>query len=307
MHTTGPNQAGAHGSTGPERGNTDPERGNVHDDDDSQPPQVELGTTIGDGLPPVPAKLVAKIVRGDFIAMHELLPECLADSGDPSKSGSKSRAKKRSQELSTWLQCYALYVGVLGPKKPERIPELMAYMATIIRASLEFEGAAWAVYDDSFRRQAETTGNWQWSRVNTSLYSMCFTGKAKKASRCDRCLSAAHRSEDCALPGDEDPDVAKRLKTIEAAVMALTQSPTTQQPRSWAAEPCRKFNWNECKFRGCKYAHRCISCRGNHPASQCSSSSAPQQQQPESVANATPLGPFRRALPQRPPAPNTPY
>ena len=139
--------------------------------------------------------------------------QSVAGSGDLSKLGTRSQAKKRNQELSTWLQCYALYVGVLGPKKPERVPELMAYMATIIRASLEFEGAAWAVYDDSFRRQVASSGNWQWSQVNTSRYAVCFTGKVKKA-RCDRCLSVAHWSEDCALPRDEDPDMAKRLKMI---------------------------------------------------------------------------------------------
>ena len=53
-----------------------------------------------------------------------------------------------------------------------------------------------------------------------------------------------------ALPGDEDPDVAKRLKAIEAAVMALTQpsGPTATQCTASMAEVCRKFNFSECKF-----------------------------------------------------------
>ena len=155
--------------------------------------------------------------------MHELLPEGLADPGDSSKPAAKARAKKRALELNTWLQCFALYVGVLGLERPDCVPQLMAYLVTIIRASQEFEGTAWAVYDDHFRRQAATEENWQWSGVNSSLYSMCFTGKAKRANRCDRCLSVAHKSEDCGLPGEDDPDMAKRLKTIESAVVALTQ------------------------------------------------------------------------------------
>ena len=40
---------------------------------------------------------------------------------------------------------------------------------------------------------------------------MCVTEKAKKVERCERCISAGHKSEEC-------------LKTIEAAVLALTQS-----------------------------------------------------------------------------------
>ena len=143
----------------------------------------------------------------------------------------------------------------------------------------------------------------------------------KRSGCCERCLSAAHMTEDCALPGDEDPDVAKRLKAIEAAVMALTQqggpsgSTSTQRTAS-VAEVCRKFNFSECKFKACQFAHRCATCRGPHPAvgpcgtftgnwianassrifpvssaSQCPKSPTNPAEQ---GANAAPLGPWRR-------------
>jgi len=86
-----------------------------------------------------------------------------------------------------------------------------------VKASQEFEGSTWAVYDAAYRRQAAATGHSKWSRVNPSLYSVYFTGKAKKTARCERCLSASHKSEDCSLPA-EDPDIRKRLKAIESAV-----------------------------------------------------------------------------------------
>ena len=77
-------------------------------------------------------------------------------------------------------QCFAYYVGVLASSKPALVPDLMAYMISIIRASQEFEGSAWTVYDDAYRRQAATAGDQlQWSQVNPSLYTICFTGKAK--------------------------------------------------------------------------------------------------------------------------------
>ena len=51
-----------------------------------------------------------------------------------------------------------------------------------------------------------------------------------------RYRSVAHKSEECVLPGDDDPDVGKRLKTIETAVVALTQPiraySETRRPRS---------------------------------------------------------------------------
>ena len=268
------------------------------------PTAPKTGTKISDGLPPVPEKLVAKIRRGEFVELHKLLPECLAESSDSIGPIPKSRARKRLNDINVWLQCFALYVGILASSKPALVPDLMAYMISIIRASQEFEGSAWMVYDDAYRRQAAATGDqWQWSQVNPSLYTICFTGKAKRMGRCERCLSAAHKTEECSLPNEDDPDMAKRLKTIEAAVMALTQSSSSSLPRGQSGEICRKYNRGECTFRYCKYGHRCATCRGNHPAVECPSK-APR---PDQGANASPLGPMRRATLQRPPQTGAPY
>ena len=201
---------------------------------------------IGDGLPPVPAKLVAKICRHEFVEMHELLPEFWQDQKGEGKTTTK--AKKRALELTVWLQCFALYVGVLAPRFPLEVPELMAYMIAIIRAAQEYEGPAWAAYDAAYRRQAAAQGLTKWSQINLSLYAICFTGKAKKVDRCDRCLSATHKAEDCSLTAEDDPDVAKWLKAIESAVMALTQPPPTKKPRERSTQVCRNWNKNACSF-----------------------------------------------------------
>ena len=159
------------------------------------------------------------------------------------------------------------------------------------------------MYDDAYRCQAAAEKHWRWSEVNASLYAMCFTGKANRITRCEWCLSVAHKSEECVLPGDDDPDIGKRLKTIETAVVALTQPSTYSGQRNSSAEVCRKFNWAECRFRSCKFAHRCASCRGTHPASQCSARAPPQEQ----AANTTPAGPMRRPPQQRGPPQSNPY
>ena len=134
------------------------------------PTAPKAGTKISNGLPPVPEKLVAKICRGEFVELHELLPECLAESTDSTGPIPRSRAKKRLNDINVWLQCLALYVGVLASSKPALAPDLMAYMISIIRASQEFEGSPWTVYDDAYRRQAAAAGDqWQWSQVNHHL------------------------------------------------------------------------------------------------------------------------------------------
>ena len=43
-------------------------------------------------------------------------------------------------DILQWLQCFAGMVGVLLQKYPQMVPELMAYQATIIKCSRDFEG-----------------------------------------------------------------------------------------------------------------------------------------------------------------------
>ena len=85
-------------------------------------------------------------------------------------------------DIATWVQCFATYVGVLAGTTPEAIPELMAYLVHIVRVSQDFGSLAWVNYDSAFRRQAASTGNRQWSRVNPSLYSICFSGSPGPAN-----------------------------------------------------------------------------------------------------------------------------
>ena len=158
------------------------------------------GVYIGEGLPPVPEKLATKIRAWKFVDMSEMLPEFWwqeAGKDDDTQSRSTTsqpRRRKKVTDITSWLQCYGLYVSVLASHCPEAIPELMAYMITVLRVSQDFEGSSWVTYDSAFRRQAEATGDRKWSWINPSMYSICFAGQARKTTRCDICLSIQHSS-----------------------------------------------------------------------------------------------------------------
>lgn len=260
------------------------------------------GIYIGDGLPPVPARVADKITKWEFIEMHEMLPEFWAqktdEAGGKASTSSKARARKRVQDINVWLQCFALYVSVMSAKDPGYIPELMAYMVSILRASQEYEGTAWTTYDTAYRRQAAATGHKKWSQVNPSLYTVCFTGKARRATRCDLCLSSAHKTEECHLWNDDDPDLAKRMRAVETAVVAFSSNSNVAKT-SVTAEVCRLYNQRKCRFRNCKYTHICQRCSGNHPVIECPST-------PKQGGNAGGVGPIRYKAAQHPTS-ATPY
>ena len=186
------------------------------------------GVYVGDGIPPVPEKIAAKIRKGEFVEMGELLPEFWSprEDGDSGRE-TKARRSRKVTDIFTWLQCFGVYVSVrtLSVRTlsaPSLIPELMAYMSTIVRVSQDFSGLAWVRYDAAFRRQAALTRNDRWSVINSTLYTMCFTGMASTTKRCELCFASTHTELECAQRGDPDPGMKDRLKAIETAVLALT-------------------------------------------------------------------------------------
>ena len=242
-------------------------------------PQTGAAVYIGEGLPPVPNKLADRIRKWEFIDMSELLPE-FWDHSPPKPADSQNstqqlpaRRTRRVTDIATWIQCYASYVGVLSGTSPEAVPELMAYLVHIVRVSQDFGGMAWVNYDMAFRRQAASTGNRQWSRINPSLYSICFAGAARTNTRCDLCLSLTHETRDCALSGGGEREVGARLAAIESAVLSLSASHPAPAP-SYAGPPqrreiCRSWNNNRCTYAKCKYRHVCRVCQGPRPAFDC--------------------------------------
>ena len=72
------------------------------------------GVTLGDGIPPVPEKLAAKIRKGEFIEMGELLPEFWSPRGDKGESGreTKGRQSRKVTDTFTWLQCFGTYISM---------------------------------------------------------------------------------------------------------------------------------------------------------------------------------------------------
>ena len=116
----------------------------------------------------------------------------------------RNSSRRRILDIKIWVQCFACYMGVVAIKSPQRIPELLAYLIQIVRVNQEFEGSGWAVCDETFCRQAAVSGNQQWSKLNSSLFLLCFTGKGRRVGRCSYCLSTAHTTEICPVTLEEE-------------------------------------------------------------------------------------------------------
>ena len=165
---------------------------------------VPTGLFLGDGVLPLPQKLMKRILALEFVEMRELLPEEWLGAWEEGHNAEQHccnsanrRRKPPVTNIFTWLQGYASLVGTLATAHPDKVAELMAYQTTILRCYCDFEGAAWAQYDRAYRRQAALSKDLNWSRINTTLYSLCFAGRAKRGQVCSHCLSNNHQSDNC--------------------------------------------------------------------------------------------------------------
>ena len=116
---------------------------------------------LGDGVVPVPDKLLKRIWALEFIEMSQLLPEAWVQDAFAESSShcchdarSNKPIRKGVTSIFSWIQCYSTLVSVLAHKFPAKVPQLMAYQSVIVRCYTDYEGDSWLAYDRAFRRKA---------------------------------------------------------------------------------------------------------------------------------------------------------
>ena len=110
------------------------------------------------------------------------------------------------------------------------------------------------------------TGHVEWLKINPSIFTVCFTSKAKRGQRCELCLSSSHSSRECTWAEGEG-DLQSRLVALESArVMArLESSRTVPSGYEWT-DICKLFNEGRCTYSTYKFRHAYIVCGGEYPA-----------------------------------------
>ena len=106
---------------------------------------------LSEGLAPVPVKLVAKILRGEFVDMAELLRDNLealrrGTLQDPmvGDAPSAKRLRREIPDILSWMQCFGTFIAVIASKCPD---SCINY--SLIRPSLSGRRADVAVQDGS--------------------------------------------------------------------------------------------------------------------------------------------------------------
>jgi len=146
--------------------------------------------------------------------------------------------KRHVHDLSTWLEAFTKFINIASQIAPHRLSELLTYQATIITANNQFYPEAWLAYDLNFRSNAAADPTRRWDVVDTNLWQMSFTGKARPS--CPACRLT-------------HPATGGRCPFRPSK--AITDQPARQQNSQRTI--CRNFNHGRCTYPNCRHAHIC--------------------------------------------------
>ena len=133
---------------------------------------MKVGFAPGGGLPSIPASLVEKIRRGDFINFAELLPETIFDSFVTTLASEKDK-KKRIPPIDNfpdWVLSFALWASTIVALEPQRGLPLLAYLGVVARLARDNAKSVWLGYDTQFRQMAAAVPlEAKWNELNSQL------------------------------------------------------------------------------------------------------------------------------------------
>ncbi len=209
-------------------------------------------------------KVAKKVLGLEFVEMSEVTMDAPPE---PTPSRPLQPSRPMITDISHWVERYATMAALLTTRFPHKAPELLAYLATIVRAERNYEPGRWVAYDRQFRREALAKKCLDWSVPDARLYSEAFTGRARSIPRCSLCLQDDHQANVCPQNRDQ-PWWVWPFGSGPAGPPQGNQGTLPRTPRK-AADVCRRFNEGRCRLPSCRYVHACKECGGDHPSMHC--------------------------------------
>ena len=132
--------------------------------------------STGEQLVPIPAKLVQRIQKLEFVDLRELLPDNLALS-EKLEALCVAHASNPEQweitKIVTWTSCMATYIASVAAAHPERVRDMLAYMHLLVREGHKYGSSGWLKCDLIFRKNnSRPSARWDHLDPSQSLLTM---------------------------------------------------------------------------------------------------------------------------------------
>ncbi len=165
---------------------------------------LEMPFVLSEALPVIPAKLVKKVEKGEFVDMEDFLKVRWKGGGwlgETSVAITGQINRREVPDILSWLHSFCSYAAILSEKFPSKTKELWTYQALMISEARRCGSRGWLLYDASasFRQQISAYNKVDFSKINQSLYSTTFLAYGSRGQCCQSCMASDHVQEECAL------------------------------------------------------------------------------------------------------------
>jgi len=211
-------------------------------------PQLLLDATLP---PPVPARIRARIISGEYIDFNTLLTFATLSGRDVVQSpehqtlmvqmstdggqlhlAPSSQATHRVSSFASWMEAWNIYATKLLSAKPQHALELFGYQCIITSANLRTPLTSWMTYNIKFRTLAATYPSLRWDTRPSDLWMECITMPRLSPDRwpCLHCNSTNHFLECCLFrPGTLRTQRAGSTPTAGSQSHHATELPSPGQ------------------------------------------------------------------------------
>ena len=150
-----------------------------------------LGFVLGANLPAIPASLMARIKKGEFVELGELLPEAIGEAFLLQQSGKNSQKTPMINKLVDWLLAYSCYASVLVDAEGHLAPQMLLYQASVVCLAWDYPGKAWLACDRAFRQKMAASKSSNWGTMDHDLWAMAIG--SQNSLLIQRCLPSLVR------------------------------------------------------------------------------------------------------------------
>ena len=188
--------------------------------------------------------------------------------------------------MSNFFKAWAAYSGILVKLAPYPLQGDLATSLSIYTMNLYdlLEKYAWdgvKAYHFQFHRKRVASGKniylgTEWRLLDSELIaSKCFAHPPQRALWTQSTKPApapTRRTQELAIRENIPPQAYNSTGTNTTLVHSQPQHHRTNTGSSLTPmQPCRNWNYGECRHSQCRYHHTCITSGSNHQASQCPS------------------------------------
>ncbi len=240
--------------------------------------QAKLGDApfvLSEALPVIPAKLVRKVEKGEFVDMADFLKDNMElerrrlTAGESNSAGTATANRREVPDILSWLHSFSMYAAIVAEKWPGKARQLWAYQAIMVNEARRCGGRGWSLYDAAFRQQIANYDMVDFSKINQSLYSTTFLAYGNRGQCCQMCMASDHTQDECALAQAKNVSRGRPLLLEPGTRETRLKRWDGRRERGRTRLPCFAWNDGRCIHPHCKFDHICSRCFGNHKKSAC--------------------------------------